>query len=178
MAIDPVHNSFAVASVFQGRPQTSLRHIKYKVRQVPWFPYRPGPVGFSFLLHGLFHGFEQAANYIFFRGFRGAIGFIQSSPRQPTSPPVGPVVLWPRYSSPDFVRNFVRSITAVLPSFNFSVDKMLSLFCNPPSFVREREAKVRPASQARTSLIMAPLHGLLRLPFRTVLYTWLWTRMH
>ena len=34
------------------------------------------------------------------------------------------------------------------------------------------------ASQARTLPIMAPLHGQSVLPFRAVLYTWLWTRLH
>ena len=35
VAIDPVHNRFAVASDFQGRPLPSLQYIKHKEEQIP-----------------------------------------------------------------------------------------------------------------------------------------------
>ena len=59
MSLDPVNNRFAVALDLQGPPLPSHRCMKFKRRQVPWLLCRPGPVVYVFLLHSLFHGFEQ-----------------------------------------------------------------------------------------------------------------------
>ena len=50
MAVDPIHNRFAVALDLRVGQFSSLQFFKFKRgKQVPWFLCRPGPVGFCFL---------------------------------------------------------------------------------------------------------------------------------
>ena len=63
VAIESSPQSFCSEPLISG-VGLCLRKIKYKGRQAPWFLHRPAPVGFGFLLHRLFRGFEQATNVV------------------------------------------------------------------------------------------------------------------
>ena len=54
---------------FQGRPLSSLRYIKCKLWQPPLFLSRPRSFVFTFLLHFLFHTFEQTTKKVFHAQF-------------------------------------------------------------------------------------------------------------